>query len=114
MSLDHHTVKEFGEVVVFYLKGKLMGGPESVEVGEAIRRFINSGKRKFVIDLGDVEWINSSGLGMLIGGLTSIRNVGGSLILARLTEKIESLLIITKLSTVFETSPTVEEALTKV
>ncbi|MCX7836175.1 MAG: STAS domain-containing protein [bacterium] len=114
MGMTHHTAKEFGEVVVFYLKGKLMGGPESSEVAEEIRNYIASGTRKFVIDLGDVDWINSSGLGMLIGGLTSVRNVGGTLILARLTEKIESLLVITKLSTVFETCPTVEEALTKV
>lgn len=114
MSMTRHSAKEFGEVVVFYLKGKLMGGPESSEVAEELRRYISSGSRKFVIDLGEVDWVNSSGLGLLIGGLSSIRSAGGSLILARVTDKIESLLVITKLSSVFDTCTTVEEALTKV
>jgi len=114
MPLTKHKLNVFGEVVVLHLRGKLMGGPESSEVTDELKAQITAGKRKFVIDLGEVEWMNSSGLGLLIGGLTSIRNVGGSLYLARVTGKIESLLVITKLSTVFDSTSTVEEALTKV
>ena len=114
MSMTKHKSATFGEVVVLHLKGKLMGGPESTEVTEELKSQVAIGVKKFVIDLGDVEWMNSSGLGLLIGGLTTIRNAGGSLYLARVTEKIESLLVITKLSSVFDSAGTVEEALTRV
>ncbi|MDK9699556.1 MAG: STAS domain-containing protein [bacterium] len=112
--MTKHKTDIFGEVVVLRLKGKLMGGPESAEVTEELKNQIAAGKKKFVIDLGEVEWMNSSGLGLLIGGLSSIRNAGGSLYLARVTDKIESLLVITKLSSVFDSVASIEEALTKV
>lgn len=114
MPMTKHKASVFGDVVVLHLKGKLMGGPESSEVTDEIKANIAGNFKKYIIDLGEVEWMNSSGLGMLIGGLSSIRNGGGNLILARVTEKIESLLVITKLSSVFETTTSVEEALTKV
>jgi anti-sigma B factor antagonist len=71
---------------------------------------LDEGKSNIIVDLGDVKFMNSSGLGMLIGGLTTMKKANGSLKLARVTEKIESLLIITKLVTIFEFYDTVEEA----
>ena len=62
------------------------------------------------MDLGEVEWMNSSGLGLLISSLTTTRNSGGEMKLARATDKITSLLVITKLNSVFESHPTVETA----
>ena len=61
-------------------------------------------------DLAKVDWMNSTGLGILISGLTTLRNNGGELKLANVTEKIQSLLTITKLITVFENFDSVEEA----
>jgi anti-sigma B factor antagonist len=95
---------------IFELRGKLMGGPESQEFHEELKSALSSGQKKIILDLGGVEWMNSSGLGMLISALTSMRNAGGEMKLARVTDKIESLLVITKLNSVFETHSTVQSA----
>ncbi len=64
-----------------------------------------------LLDLSGVQTMNSSGLSMLIAALTTMRNAGGDLKLAAASKKIESLLVITKLSTVFELHPTVKKAI---
>lgn len=97
-------------ILVFALKGKIMGGPESAEFHEELKKAVAAGQRKLVMDLGEVEWMNSSGLGLLISSLTTVRNSGGEMKLARATDKITSLLVITKLNSVFESLPTVEAA----
>ncbi len=71
---------------------------------------MDKGKKHVVIDLSGVKFMNSSGLGMLIGALTTVKKADGQLKLARVTDKIESLLIITKLITIFESFDTVDEA----
>jgi anti-sigma B factor antagonist len=98
------------EAVVLELKGNVMGGEDTKDFNELLHKLIDQGNTRIVIDLGDVKFMNSSGLGMLIGGLTTIKKANGNLKLARVTDKIESLLIITKLVTIFEFYPTVEEA----
>jgi anti-sigma B factor antagonist len=107
------TTRTQDSVTVFELRGKLMGGPESQEFHEALKNTVASGNKKVVLDLGGVEWMNSSGLGLLISALTTMRNAGGEMKLARVTDKIESLLVITKLNSVFETYPSVEDTLTR-
>ena len=87
-----------------------MGGPDASLLNDKLHELIEVGKTKVVVDLGSVEWMNSSGLGILIGGLTTMRNSGGDLKLANITDRIQSLLMITKLLTVFETFETIEEA----
>ena len=102
---------QHGSVVVIALKGKIMGGPDASLFRDELKGRLESGIGKVVIDLGKVDWMNSSGLGILIGGLTSVKNAGGEMKLARVTEKIKSLLMITKLVQVFETYETVESAI---
>lgn len=97
-------------IVVFELSGKIMGGPDATIINDKLHEQIESGKIKVVVDLGKVNWMNSSGLGILISGLTTVRNAGGDLKLAAITDRIQSLLMITKLLTVFDTYETVEEA----
>ena len=104
------TSEKRGDVFVINLKGKIMGGPESTQFHEHLKEAITRGERKVVLDLGGVEWMNSSGLGVLISAFTTLRNAGGEMKLGRITEKIQSLLIITKLSTVFDTHDTAEDA----
>lgn len=87
-----------------------MGGPDASLLNDKLHELIEAGKTKVVVDLGSVDWMNSSGLGILIGGLTTMRNSGGDLKLANITDRIQSLLMITKLLTVFETFETIEEA----
>ncbi len=103
--------REQDGVLILEVKGRMLGGPEAAVFHDTIKGEIAKGHKHFVLDLGGVDWMNSSGLGLLIGGLTTIRNAGGDLKLAAVTDKIESLLMITKLVTIFESYTTVEEAL---
>jgi len=107
MKLSSHQV---GDVVVLEPKGKIMGGPDATLLHDQLHDLIKENKKNVVIDLAKVDWMNSTGLGILISGLTTLRNNGGELKLANVTEKIESLLTITKLITVFENYDSVEEA----
>ncbi len=99
-----------GAVFVFELKGKVMGGPESAAFHDDLKKAVSEGHKKIILDLGEVEWMNSSGLGLLISSLSTMRSAGGELKLARVTDKIESLLMITKLNSIFEVHPTVAAA----
>ncbi len=100
-----------GDVLVLVVKGKVMGGPDAAVFKDAIKSEISNGKKKFIFDLGGVDWMNSSGLGILIGGLTTIKNAEGELKLANVTDKIQSLFMITKLVTIFDSHETVQDAL---
>ncbi len=97
-------------VAVLTLSGKMMGGPETTALHDHVRGLIDDGIKKVVIDLGDVKWMNSSGMGVLMACMTTLRNAGGKLVLARVSEKVNSLLIITQLIKVFETYETVDRA----
>ena len=98
------------EAVVLELKGNVMGGDDTKEFNEVLHKLIDAGKTRIVLDLGGVKFMNSSGLGMLIGGLTTMKKAEGHLKLANVTEKIESLLIITKLIKIFESFDSVDDA----
>jgi len=98
------------EAVVLELKGNVMGGDDTKEFNEVLHKLIDAGKTRIVLDLGGVKFMNSSGLGMLIGGLTTMKKAEGHLKLAKVTEKIESLLIITKLIKIFESFDSVDDA----
>ena len=99
-----------GDVAILTLKGKLMGGPETQAVHEKIKELTENDAKKIVIDLGKVKWMNSSGLGAIMGSLTTTKNAGGELKLAKVTEKVKSLFMITKLITIFDTYDSVDEA----
>lgn len=98
-------------VVIITPKGKMTAGPELEKLHDKIKELVRIGARKMVIDLGEVELMDSRGLGILVAAFTSLRNVKGELKLARITNKIQSLLVITQLSTVFKTFGSVDEAL---
>jgi anti-sigma B factor antagonist len=99
-----------GEVAVISLSGKLMGGPETTAVHDKVKELVAGKAKKIVIDLGKVKWMNSSGLGALMGSLTTAKNAGGELKLANVTDKVQSLFMITKLITIFETHDGVDQA----
>ncbi len=103
------TIEKY-EAVVLELKGNVMGGDDTKEFNGVLHKLIDDGKTRVVLDLGGVKFMNSSGLGMLIGGLTTMKKAEGHLKLANVTEKIESLLIITKLIKIFESFDSVDEA----
>lgn len=101
--------EKYGAVVV-ELKGNVMGGPDAQEFNTLLHELIDDNKKNIVVDLAGVKFMNSSGLGMLISGFTTMKNGGGTMVLARATEKINSLLVITKLVTIFEHFESVDEA----
>jgi anti-sigma B factor antagonist len=103
------TSEKYGAAII-ELKGNVMGGDDTKDFNDLLHKLVEENKLNIVVDLSDVKFMNSSGLGMLIGGLTTIKKSNGSLKLARVGDKIESLLIITKLITIFESYETVEEA----
>jgi anti-sigma B factor antagonist len=103
-------ISEKYDAVILMLKGNVMGGEDTKNFNETLHKLIEEGKKNIIIDVSSVKFMNSSGLGMLIGGLTTVKKAEGRLILAGVTEKIESLLIITKLITIFETSDNVDKA----
>lgn len=104
------NVSERYNCVVIEFKGNVMGGPDAVSLNEKLHELIEKDRTNVVVDLGKVKFMNSSGLGMLIGGLTTMRKAGGDLRIANATDKIESLLVITKLITVFKHFKSLEEA----
>ena len=103
------TSEKYGAVVIT-LKGNVMGGPEAQEFHDLLGNFLDDSKSNIIIDLGSVKFMNSTGLGMLISGYTSVKNKGGVLKLANATEKINSLLVITKLVTIFDNFESVDAA----
>ena len=100
-----------GKVAVLQLKGKMMGGPDMQELHDHVSELLGDGVNQIVADLSKVKWLNSSGLGALMGALTNIRNEGGDMKLAHASDKIQSLLMITKLMSIFDTHETVEGAI---
>ena len=106
-----YSVSEQDDIVIISLNGKIMGGPEATEINEKFNQLIDTKKLKIVIDLNNVEWMNSSGLGILIGALSLFRNNNGQLRIINVSERIQNLLKITKLAGIFETSSSLEEAL---
>lgn len=102
--------REDNGVAILMPSGKIMGGPDATILREKIHELVKGGKLQVVIDLAKVDWMNSNGLGILISGMTTLRDNNGDLKLANVTEKIQSLLTITKLITVFEAYESVPDA----
>ncbi len=106
----NYSVDEKYNAVVITLKGNVMGGPDGSGLHNTLHELREKGKNNVVVDLSKVKFMNSSGLGMLISGMTTMRNSGGDLRLANVADRIQSLLIVTKLITVFKHYSSVDEA----
>jgi anti-sigma B factor antagonist len=99
-SISERTASD---ITILDLSGKITIGEGSVQLREKVRQLLNDGKKKILLNLGDVSYVDSSGIGELVSSYTTTRNQGGQLKLLNLTKKIQDLLSITKLLTVFET-----------
>jgi anti-sigma B factor antagonist len=95
--------RQAGDVTILDLSGKITIGEGSVALRSAIRRLLGEGKNKILLNLGGVGYIDSSGIGELVSSFTAVNKEGGQLKLLNLTQKIQDLLAITKLLTVFDT-----------
>ena len=103
--------RQAGDVTILDLDGKVTIGEGSVALRAAIRRVLGEGKSKLILNLGRVGYIDSSGIGELVSSFTAVNKEGGTLKLLNLTEKIQDLLAITKLLTVFDVYEDEAEAL---
>src|SRR4030095_3557249 len=102
-----------GKIVVLHLKGNFVGGDETDELQETIKRLAEAGNLKLVIDLGEVSYLNSSALGVLISAHANFTKRGGKIKLCQLNKNIENLFVITKLSLIFDTYPSEMEAVAR-
>ena len=84
------------------LSGRITLGEGSVTLRDAVHDVLAKGSKKILLNLGNINYIDSSGIGELVSGFTSVRNAGGELKLLNLTKKVHDLLQITKLYTVFD------------
>ena len=96
------STRQVDGVTIVDLSGRITLGEGSVVLRDQIRDLLNKGTKKILLNLGDVSYIDSSGIGELVSAYTTVRNQGGELKLLNLTKKVHDLLQITKLYTVFD------------
>jgi anti-sigma B factor antagonist len=102
--------RESGGITVLALAGRMTLGEECQQARARIKNLLADGKGRLVLDLGNVNYIDSAGLGTLVASFTSAQSQGGTLKLARLSPRIQQLLRSTRLLTVFEVFDSAEEA----
>lgn len=102
MPALYATTREVGVITLIDLSGRIALGEGSALLRKTIRDLLDSGHNKIVLNLGDVNYIDSSGIGELVSGFTAVRSREGELKLLNLTKKVHDLLQITKLFTVFD------------
>ena len=96
------STRQVDGVTVVDMSGRITLGEGSVILRDTVRDLLGKGDRKILLNLGDVTYIDSSGIGELVSAFTTVRNQGGELKLLKLTKKVHDLLQITKLYTVFD------------
>ena len=104
-------IEEKSNCVILKLNGNLIEGPNSSEFNNIIKRYIEANKKNIVVDFSDVEYVNSTGLSILFRGYMAINNVGGKFKVANLNAKLNNLLMITKLNTLFDIEENLETAI---
>ena len=107
MTIDTRTSNG---VTILDIQGKITIGEGSAEIRNTVRDLLQAGKKNILLNLGDVSYVDSSGIGELVSSFTRVTNQGGQLKLLNLTKKLQELLAITKLLTVFESFDDEEKA----
>ena len=98
-------------VAVLEMSGRLMGGPDAEAFDEVLKTLIHEGCRNVIVNMEKVRWVNSTGLGILISGYTTLKKSGGELKLLKVSDRIENIFIVSKLYTVFESYQDEDEAI---
>ena len=109
MKIETRRVRD---VVIVTPHGRIPGEKEKRQIQDLLRGLLDEGTRKVVVNLAKTEWMASAGIGALVGARQSYEDVGAQISLAGLTERIKELVVIARLTEVFEIYETVEEALT--
>ncbi|HEU0006837.1 MAG TPA: STAS domain-containing protein [Terriglobia bacterium] len=95
-------VKNTGDVCVLSPEGKIVIGDEVGALREKIKQLLDTGNKNILINLANVSYIDSTGVGALVGSFTTIRNQGGQMKLSNLSQRVKDILLVTKLLTVFD------------
>ena len=110
MTISERTI---GDVVVVDVSGKItLGDGGDAMLKDKLRSLVQQGKKKILLNLADVAYVDSAGLGAIVQSYTTVTNQGGGLKLVNTTKRIQDLLAITKLLTVFDTFDSEAEAVT--
>jgi anti-sigma B factor antagonist len=104
------TERRSGSVTVLDLQGNIRLGEGNIELHNILRFLVEKGERRILLNLANVTYIDSSGLGELVAGFTTLQKNGGELKILRLTERVRELMVITKLLTVFDVFDDEQEA----
>jgi anti-sigma B factor antagonist len=96
------SIRQVGGVTIADISGRIVLGEESAALRELVGDLLSKGHKKILLNLGNVTYIDSTGLGSLVSAFTSVRKQGGELKLLNLTNKVEDVMQITKLYTVFD------------
>ena len=96
------TTREVSHVTIVDITGRITLGDELDQLRNTIRELVAAGKKKIILNFANVDYIDSSGVGELVGSYTTVRNAGGELKLMNLTKKVHDVLNVTKLYTVFD------------
>ncbi|HKZ79277.1 MAG TPA: STAS domain-containing protein [Pyrinomonadaceae bacterium] len=104
--------RQAGDVTILDMNGAIRIGEGAIALRDAVRGLVSNGKKKVLLNLGGVNYMDSSGVGELIANYTTLSREGGQLKLLNLTDRIQNLLVITKLLTVFDAYESESEALT--
>lgn len=105
-----YTIKEEEGIIIITFQGDLIGATDSLELMDLVNDKINQGFFKSVIDMKDVRYMNSSGIGILITLYTKFKNRNGNAVVANASEQTVKLLTITKLDSVIKIHPSLDEA----
>ena len=103
-------IHEQYNAAVIELKGKIEGGPFAAEFKQTLQDLIKENKKNIVVDMSGISFINSNGIGILVGGYTTVKNGGGELKLVNPGKKVAGVLSITRLNMIFKNYNSVEEA----
>jgi anti-sigma B factor antagonist len=106
-----YSINEKYNCVVIEIKGKIMGGPDAEVFRNDLQKLIDQDKKNVIIDLGKVNFMNSSGIGILIGGFKTMRASGGDIKLCNADKRLTSLLMVSHLNTVFDTHGSLDSAI---
>jgi anti-sigma B factor antagonist len=96
------TNRQAGDVAILDMNGRIIFGEETGALRDAVHKLVGAGTKKILLNLADVSYIDSTGVGELVGSLMSVRKSGGELKLMQLTQKVKDVVNVTKLYTIFD------------
>ena len=100
-----------GDVMVLNLSGKIMGGPDHERFQTEVKALVSAGHVDILLNMARVNWVNSTGLGILVSAFHTLKKNGGQLKICEVSDRIDNILNVTQLKLVFETFDNCEEAL---